>query len=94
VLFRRSPTTVEREAVSVGTLRGASLALTVTGVIGGAALLLALLWPWLAWGYVLAALTLGVLLHLLASGSERCLEREVERVRRQHRSDEAPTGGY
>jgi hypothetical protein len=74
-------------------VHGASAALAVTGVIGGVALLLSLVWPWLAWGYVVGALLLGVVLHFVASRGERCLEREVERVRQQHRSD-APTGGF
>jgi hypothetical protein len=92
VLSRRSAP-VEREPVSLGAVRGASAALIVTGVIGGVALLLALVWPWLAWGYIVAALALGIALHLAASHGEKRLEREVERLRQQHRSDQA-TGGF
>jgi uncharacterized protein (DUF58 family) len=91
---RPEPVAVDRDPLSIGALRGASLALMVTGVIGGVALLLALLWPWLAWGYVVASLGLGFALYFGVSRSEKSLEREVERVRQQHRSGEAPTGGF
>lgn len=67
-------------------LHGASAALLVTSVIGGTALLLEVVWPWLAWGYVGVALVLGLALQVVASRATRALEREVERVRRQHRS--------
>jgi hypothetical protein len=77
---------VDRDALSVGALRGAITALLVTGMIGGVALALALIWPWLAWGYVGVALTLAAALQLVASRVERSLEREIETVRRQHRS--------
>jgi hypothetical protein len=67
-------------------LRGASTALLVTSLIGGTALLLELVWPWLAWGYVGAALVLGLALLGVSARITRALEREVERVRREHRS--------
>jgi hypothetical protein len=76
----------EREGTSAGMLHGASAALLVTSVIGGTALLLEVVWPWLAWGYIGAALVLGLSLQVVASRATRALEREVERVRQQHRS--------
>ena len=76
----------EREAMSAGALHGASAALIVTSVIGGTALLLELVWPWLAWGYVSVALAVGLALQLIAARVTKAHEREVERVRRQHRS--------
>jgi hypothetical protein len=76
----------ERDVVSAGLLRGASTALVLTSVIGGTALLLELVWPWLAWGYVGSALVLGLALQAVAARAARALEREVERVRQEHRS--------
>ena len=112
-MISRTLPSAEREAVvGAGLLRGASTALLLTSLIGGTALLLELVWPWLAWGYVIALV--GYLPLILAvramgpSGSPghdiailwisftalmaitvritRALEREVERVRQEHRS--------
>jgi uncharacterized membrane protein YedE/YeeE len=85
VISRTLPS-AERDVVGVGLLRGASTALLVTSMIGGTALLLELVWPWLAWGYVGAALVLGLVLLGISARITRALEREVERVRREHRS--------
>jgi hypothetical protein len=85
VISRPLPS-AERDVVSAGMLRGASTALLVTSVIGGTALLLELVWPWLAWGYVGAALVVGLALQGIAVRITRALEREVERVRQEHRS--------
>jgi hypothetical protein len=74
----------ERDVVSAGMLRGASTALLVTSVIGGTALLLELVAPWLAWGYVGAALALGLALQGIAVRVTKGLEREIERVRQEH----------
>ncbi|MDX6536565.1 MAG: hypothetical protein QOD37_906 [Gaiellales bacterium] len=79
-------TRADRDVIGVGALRGAGSALLVTAVIGGTALVLELLWPWLAWGYVLVALALGVVLCVASRRAQRALEREVEQVRRRHRS--------
>lgn len=86
-MISRSLPSAEREAVvGAGLLRGASTALLLTSLIGGTALLLELVWPWLAWGYVGAALVLGLTLHWITVRITRALEREVERVRQEHRS--------
>jgi hypothetical protein len=86
MISRHSFARTDRDVVGAGALHGASNALIVTAVIGGTALLLDLVWPWLAWGYVVLALALGLALHIIASRVERALEREVEKVREQHRS--------
>jgi hypothetical protein len=78
---------VEREVMSAGALRGAGSGLLITSMIGGSALLLELMWPWLAWGYVGVALVLGLALQAIASRGAKALEHEVERLRQQHRSD-------
>jgi ABC-type transport system involved in cytochrome bd biosynthesis fused ATPase/permease subunit len=72
--------------IGAGALRGAGSALLLTAVIGGTALLLEFLWPWLAWGYVLVALALGAVLCVASRRAEKALEREVEQVRRRYRS--------
>ena len=84
-MISRSLPSAEREVVGAGLLRGASTALLLTSLIGGTALLLELVWPWLACGYVGAALVLGLALQWIAVRFTRALEREVERVRREHR---------
>jgi hypothetical protein len=43
----------------IGAIIGTSYALASTSVIGGFALLLNLVWPWLAWGYVAVGLVAG-----------------------------------
>src|SRR3954451_8636796 len=86
-VISRSLPSAEREAVvRAGLLGGASTALLLTSLIGGTALLLELVWPWLAWGYVGAALVLGLALQWTTVRIRRALEREVERVRQEHRS--------
>ena len=86
-MISRSLPSAERETVvGAGLLRGASTALLLTSLIGGTALLLELVWPWLAWGYVGAALVLGLALQWITVRITRALEREVERVRQEHRS--------
>jgi ABC-type transport system involved in cytochrome bd biosynthesis fused ATPase/permease subunit len=86
MISRESLLNAERDVMSAGALHGASTALMCTAVIGGAALLLELVGPWLAWGYVGVALVVGLALQVVASRATRALEREVEQVRRQHRS--------
>jgi hypothetical protein len=86
MISRESLLNTERDVMSAGALHGASAALMCTSVIGGAALLLELVGPWLAWGYVGVALVVGLALQVVASRATSALEREVEQVRRQHRS--------
>jgi uncharacterized membrane protein YfcA len=76
----------EHEPLSAGTLDAASNALLVTAAIAGAALLLQLLLPWLAWGYVALALVFGIVFAVIAARVQRMHEREVDQVRRRHRS--------
>jgi hypothetical protein len=83
---RLQSTRVDREAIGIGALRGAGSALLVTAAIGGTALVLELVWPWLAWGYVIVALALGIVLCVASRRAEKALEREVEQVRRVYRS--------
>jgi hypothetical protein len=68
--------------LSAGALQGVSYALLGTAVVGGVALALELVWPWLAWGYVLGALLLGTGVALASARLRRVHEREVARVRR------------
>ncbi len=75
----------EGELLTAGTLGAASNALLATATIGGAALLLQLAVPWLAWGYVALALVFGVAFAVVAARVQRAHEREVEQVRRRHR---------
>jgi hypothetical protein len=72
--------------MSAGVLHGASAALLITSVVGGSALMLELVGPWLAWGWVGVALVLGLALQFIASRATRTIECEVEQVRQQHRS--------
>jgi hypothetical protein len=72
--------------VTAGALSGAGHALLATSVVGGSALLLERLWPWLAWGYVVLALALGISLSIGASRLLKVQEREVAQVRRRYRS--------
>jgi hypothetical protein len=57
--------------VSINAFRNAGFFLAVMGLTAATALLLALAWPWLAWGYAIGALAVGVTLELLASRAER-----------------------
>ena len=77
----------ERAAFSAGALESTSYALLVTALVGGIALVLHRIWPWLAWGYVLLALVLGGALAVIARGAQRSIEREVEELRRRHRRE-------
>jgi Flp pilus assembly protein TadB len=77
----------EHTALSAGALEGTSHALLVTALVGGAALGLHRIWPWLAWGYVAVAVVLGVALAVIARGVQRTHEREVEELRRRHRPE-------
>jgi hypothetical protein len=72
--------------LSAGALQGIGHALLGTAAVGGVALVLQLVWPWLAWGYVLGALVLGSAVALLASRLGRAHEREVDRLRRMRDS--------
>ena len=77
----------DHAALSAGALEGTSHALLVTALVGGAALVLHRIWPWLAWGYVAVAVVLGVALAVIARGAQRDHEREVEELRRRHRPE-------
>jgi hypothetical protein len=77
----------EHAALSAGALVGTSHALLVTALVGGAALVLHSIWPWLAWGYVAVAVVLGVALAMIARGVQREHEREVDDLRRRHRPE-------
>ena len=77
----------ERAAVSAGTLESMSHALLVTALVGAVALVLDLIWPWLAWGYVVLAVALGTALAGIARAAQRSIEREVEELRRRHRPE-------
>ena len=57
--------------MSIDAFRNTGFFLAVMGLAAATALLLALAWPWLAWGYAAAALLVGVALEFLASRSER-----------------------
>jgi hypothetical protein len=57
--------------VSINAFRNAGLLLAVMGLAAATALLLALAWPWLAWGYAIAALAAGTAMELVASRAER-----------------------
>jgi Flp pilus assembly protein TadB len=81
------PQRAEHAALSAGALEGTSHALLVTALVGGAALVLDRIWPWLAWGYVTLAVVLGVALAVIARGAQRALEREVEELRKRHRPE-------
>jgi hypothetical protein len=76
----------QRARMSPAALDGAARALLVTALIGATALVLELAWPWLAWGYVVAAFVLGCGLAALATRVQRVHEREVDRVRREYRA--------
>ena len=77
----------ERAALSAGALESTSHALLVTALVGGAALVLGRIWPWLAWGYVVLAVVLGSALAVIARGVQRSIEREIEELRRRHRPE-------
>ena len=77
----------EHAALSAGALEGTSHALLVTALVGGAALVLDSIWPWLAWGYVVLAVVLGCALAVIARGVRRSIEREIEELRRRHRPE-------
>jgi hypothetical protein len=79
------PQQAEQAALSAGALAGTSHALLVTALVGGAALVLDRIWPWLAWGYVVLAAVFGVALGAAARGAQRAIEREVEELRRRYR---------
>ncbi len=81
------PAHTEHAGLSAGALEGTSHALLVTALVGGAALVLDRIWPWLAWGYVAMAVVFGIGLAALARFAQKAHEREVEDLRRRHRPE-------
>jgi uncharacterized protein (DUF2062 family) len=84
---RTEPQRADRAALRAGALASTSHALLVTALIGGTALALDQIWPWLAWGYVVLAVVLGLALAAIAAGVQRAHEREVDELRRRHRPE-------
>jgi Flp pilus assembly protein TadB len=77
----------ERPALSAGALESTSHALLVTAAVGGVAVVLDRIWPWLALGYVVVAVVLGSALAVIARVVQRSIEREIEELRRRHRPE-------